>query len=194
MKSMLSFVVAACCLATFPPQESAPAKQTADGRYALEAILVLTPEQCSVKTKKGNLMVKTEKFDMKELLCPAAESAVQQVFEKYTRVETPPEKGSAPGRLILTPKLVDLEATMTATAFGKRKMVLLVEWTATDETGKVCWVQTVEGNAKEKMGNLFTGGKHQRKMLEAIRKDLADKSAQAMRQSGELQKLAQKAR
>lgn len=194
MNMLFSVVVAACLWVTFPNQETAPAPQPANGKYALEAILVLPPEQCGVKVKKGNLIIKTEKFDMKQLLCPAAEAAVQQVFEKYTRVETAPEKGTTPGKIIITPRLVDLEATMTATAFGKRKMVLLMEWTATDEAGKPFWVQTVQGSTEEKMGNLFTGRKHQRKMIESVRKDLTEKSVQAMKQSPEFQKLAQKGR
>ena len=94
--------------------------------------------------------------------------------------------------MILTFRFVDLEATRTATAFGKRKMVLLMEWTATDDTGKVFWVQTVEGNAKEKSGNVFTAGGHKKKMLESIREDLILKSVQAMRESPELQKRVQK--
>ena len=128
------------------------------------------------------------------MLRPATESAVQQVFEKYTLVETLPEKGTAPGNIVLTPRFVDLENTRTATAFGKRKMVLLMEWTATDESGKVFWVQTVEGNAQEKTGNLLTAGSHRRKVLESVKKDLSDKSARSMRQSPEFQKLAQKVR
>lgn len=194
MNILFSVVIAACLWAAFPRQQAVPAQQPADGKYALEAILVLPPEQCGVKVKKGNLIIKTEKFDMKQLLCPAAEAAVQQVFDKYTRVETMPEKGTTPGKIIVTPRLVDLEATTTATAFGKRKMVLLIEWMATDETGKPFWAQTVQGSTEEKMGNLFTGGKHQRKMIESVRKDLTEKSIQAMKQSPEFQKLAQKAR
>ena len=137
MKIILSLAAAACFLAVVPVQELAPAKQSTEGKYSIEAVLVLTPDQCSEESKKGDWVIGKEKYRMGELLCPTAESAVQQVFEKYTRVETLPEKGSAPGKIVLRPKLVDLEATKTTTAFGKRKMVLLVEWTATDESGKV---------------------------------------------------------
>lgn len=189
MNVILPVAAAVCFLAVFPTEESAPAKQSTEGKYPFEAILVLTPEQCSEESKKGGLVGGKEKYRMGELLCPTAESTVKQVFEKYTRVETFPENGSTPGKVVLTPKFVDLEVAKT---FGKRKMVLLVEWTARDESGKVFWVQTVEGNAQEKTGNIVTSGSHRRKMLEAIRKDLTDKSVQAMRQSPQFQKLAKK--
>lgn len=138
MNSVISFAAAACLVTMFLIQEPAPVKKYTEGKYPLEAILVLTPEQYSQELKKGR-----EKFRVGELLCPAAESVVQQVFEKYTRVITSPEKGSPPGTIVLTFRIVDLEATMTVTAFGKRKMVLLAEWTATDESGKVFWVPVV---------------------------------------------------
>ena len=194
MNMIFSFAAAVCFLASFPTQEPTAAKQSAEGKYPLEAILVLTSSQCSEESKKGNWVIGKEKYRMGELLCPAAESAVQQLFEKYTRVEAVPEKGSATGKVILTPRLVDLETTRTATAFGKRKMVLLVEWTAADESGKVFWAQTVQADTQEKSGNMFTAGKHRRKMLESVQKDLSLKSVQAMRTSPELQKLAQKPR
>ena len=194
MNIILSFAAAACFFASVPTQEAATAQQSSEAQYSLEAILVLTPDQCSEESKKGNWVIGKEKYRMGELLCPAAEAAVQRLFEKYTRIESVPEKGSAQGKVVLTPRLVDLETTRTATAFGKRKMALLVEWTATDDSGKVFWVQTVEANAQEKSGNLFTGGKHRRKMLESVQKDFALKSIQAMRESPEFQKLAQRAR
>src|SRR5256885_1263221 len=124
MNSVLSFAAAACFLAAFPAQQPAPARQPTEGKYPLEAVLVLTPNQCSAESKKGNWVSGTEKFRMGELLCPAAESAVQQIFEKYTRVEAIPEKGTTPGKVILTPKFTDLEATKTVKASSKRKMVL----------------------------------------------------------------------
>ncbi|MGH9873331.1 MAG: hypothetical protein ACRD9S_12825 [Pyrinomonadaceae bacterium] len=191
MNNLLSLAAAVFFLAPSLAQE--PTKQSPDSKYALEAILVSPPEVCSAESKKGNWVIGKEKYDVGELMCPAAESVVKQMFEKYTRVETVPEKGSTPGKVVLTFRFVDLEATRTATAFGKRKMVLLMEWTATDESGKVFWIQTVEGNAKEKTGNLFTAGKHKKKMIESIKKDLILKSAEAMRQSPEFQKLAKKA-
>lgn len=194
MIAILSFTVAACFLATVQAQDPVPVKQPTDAKYALEAILVLTPEQCSAESKKGNWVIGKEKYRLGELVCSPAQSVVEQVFENYTRVDTPPEKGSTSGRVILMPRFVDLEATRTATAFGKRKMVLLVEWTATDESGRVFWVQTVEANAEEKSGNLFTAGKHRKKMLEKVKKDLTVKSVHTMRQSPEFQKLAQKGR
>ena len=118
MNIILSLAAAACFLAAFPTQESAPAKQSTEGKYSIDAVLVLTPGQCSEESKKGNWVIGKEKYRMGELLCPAAESAVQQVFEKYTRVESIPEKGSVPGKVVLTPKFVDLEATRTASAFA----------------------------------------------------------------------------
>jgi hypothetical protein len=186
------FVVVFSFLLSSSAQETTSVKPSAENKYPLETVLVLTPEQCKMKSEKGNWMSGKEKYEVGKLLCPAAESVVQQVFEKFTRVETVPSKENTTNKVLLTVQFIDLEATKTMTAFGKRKMVLLVEWTATDETGKVIWVQTIEGNAEGKMGNAFTAGKNRKKLLENAKNDLIAKSVEAMKQSPEFRKLAQK--
>src|SRR5262245_23378790 len=114
--------------------ESAPAKQASEGKYPLEAILALSPAQCSEESKKGNWVIGKEKYRMGELLCPAAESAVQQVFEKHTRVESLPEKGNTPSKGNLTAPFVEFENTRTGNGFGKRKIVPAVEWKANEKS------------------------------------------------------------
>jgi hypothetical protein len=57
MNIILSFAAAACFLWAFPAQEPAPAKQSTEGKYPLEAIMVLTPAQCSEESKKGNWVI-----------------------------------------------------------------------------------------------------------------------------------------
>ena len=158
------------------------------GKYALNAFLVVTPEQCKLEHKKRG-----EKFKVGEPVCSAAEETAKQAFQQFTRVETVPEKGTDPNKIILTFKFVDLDATTTITAFGKRKMVMLLEWTATDSAGKVFWVQTVEGTTEEPAGNIFTYKKHKTKMIDEAKTDLIAKSVKAMRESPEFQKIAQKA-
>ena len=42
--------------------------------------------------------------------------------------------------------------------FSKRELVLVLEWTACEKSGKVLWLETVEGSAKRRIGNTFTHG------------------------------------
>ena len=51
-----------------------------------------------------------------------------------------PPSGQLDADVILVPKIVVGNATNTATAFGTRHMILQVEWTATEPTGKPVWV------------------------------------------------------
>ena len=157
-------------------------------KYPLTAVLVVAPEQCGEKLKRHH-----EKFKVGEELCLAVAEVAKQTFQDVKQVEAVPKKGDDPSKIVLSFKSVDVDATSTATAFGKRTAVLLVEWTATDSAGKVFWVQTIEGKTKERAGNLFTAKGHKRKMIEDVCENLLENSVTAIRQSPEFQKVAQKA-
>ena len=90
------------------------------------------------------------------------------------------ETGRDRWSLVLIPRYGDMEATTTATTLGKRRVALLVEWSAFDPGGKLLWVQTVEGYARAS-----TGLNHQ-KIVEMVVQDLLDKSTDAIKTSREI--------
>lgn len=193
MKSILSLVAICCFSIMLQAQEATSAPTPAATRYALETVLVLTPELCKTEWKlQGNWFSASEKFKFGELICPAAEAVAQQSFEKYTKAAAPPPVADAPGKITLQLRFVSADVTKTATAFGKRKMVLLVEWTATDAAGKAFWTQTITASDEEASGNTFTYKKHRKKLLEKVKNDLIKQSVAALGTSPELRKLAQK--
>jgi len=171
---------------------SAGAQQSSmpGGQMAATAVIVLTQEFCTVEVKRGVWAFGGEVFQAGRLLCPAAEEAARNSFQRVIRMETAPKPEDAGGHLILIPRYVDMEATTTATLVGtvtqieKRKMALLVEWTATDPSGKILWAQTVEGDARK-----GTGVKNisHRKLLENATRDLVANSTEAMEKSQEIQ-------
>jgi hypothetical protein len=174
-------------------QESPASSLPADSKYSMNALLIMTPEQCNEKVKKGGVWSGKETFKVgEEITCPAAEAVAQQVFQQFTKIAAIPAESDRAGKITLSFRAVDTEATRTITAFGKRKMVLLLEWIATDEHGKTFWVQTIEGTAEEKSGNIFTYKKHLKAMLGEVRNDLIAKSIKAMKESREFQKVAEK--
>ena len=155
------------------------------------AVLVLTDELCTAQKVMGDGWITAkEKFPAGELLCPAFESKAKEVFSDVTVAKTAPAPGTAAGKLVLIPKYISLEATRTMSAFGQRSIVLLVEWTATDDQGKAIWIQTVQGERHEKSGNSFTWKSHSRKLLAGAVDDTAAKSFAALQQAPEIQNLA----
>jgi hypothetical protein len=144
------------------------------------AIVVLTHDFCTAEVKRGD-----EVFRPGRSICPAAEEAVRNSFESVIRMETAPKPGDAGGRLVLIPRYADMEATTTATTVGKRKIALLLEWSAFDPSGKILWVQTVEGDAGK-----AAGFNHQ-KLVEMVTRDLVAKSTDAIEKSQEIRQFVE---
>ena len=150
------------------------------GKIAATAIVVLTHEFCTVEVKRVNWFVPGEIFRPGLLICPSAEEAVRNSFEHVIRMETAPKPEDAGGHLVLIPRYADLEATTTVTTSGKRNVALLLEWSAIEPSGKIVWVQTVEGDARK-----ATGFNHQ-KLLQMVARDLVAKSTEALEKSLEI--------
>jgi hypothetical protein len=160
----------------------------ADAKPSLNAALVLTPEFCATKTKKGTWGINRETFPIGKAACEELEPALKGVFPGLTHVEAAASSGDA--QVVLVPRFVDVGATQTLGAFSNRELVVLVEWTVKDKAGKTVWVETVQGSAKHHMGNAFTHGKNLKLIVRDSVKDMAEQSASKMSAAPELRKLA----
>ena len=161
---------------------------TGNVKLALKAVLVLTPEFCATKTKKGGFWSGKETFPIGKAACKELEPALKEAFSDLTRVAAAPASGDA--QVVLTPRLVDVGATKALGAFSNREMVVLLEWTVKDKAGTTLWLETVQGSAKHHMGNAFTHGKNVKLIAEDSVKDAAEQSATKMSAAPELRKLA----
>jgi hypothetical protein len=156
-------------------------------KIAFKTELVLTPAFCATKTKKGSFVSGKETFEIGKAACAELVPALQGTFSNLTRVSAESSSGAD---VVLIPKLVDTSATKTLGAFSNREMVVLIEWTAKDASGKTFWVETVQGSAKHHMGNAFTYKKNLKLIVNDSVKDLAEQSAQKMAASAEFQKVS----
>jgi len=178
---------------TTPSAASKPADaKTASTKLSFRAALVLTPEFCATKVQpKGSWATKEMgTYDVGKAACEELEPALKEVFSNLTRVGAVPS--SAEGEVVLVPRLVDVDATKAAMAFSNREMIVLLEWTVKDASGKTVWIETVQGTAKHHIGNVFTHGKNERLIVKDSVKDAAEQSAGKMSSSPELRKLASK--
>lgn len=163
-----------------PPPPSEPP-------MALHTALVLTPEFCDTKTKKGTWGINQEAFPVGKAACKELEPALKAVFTNLTRVQEATATSDA--QLVLVPKFVDVSATQAKIAFSNRELVVQVEWTARDRSGKTVWLETVQGSAKHHIGNAFTYGHNVHLIVEDSVKDMAQQSASKMAAAPELRKL-----
>jgi hypothetical protein len=160
----------------------------ADTKLSLRAALVLSPEFCATSFKpKGSWVTKEMgTFKVGQAACEELEPALKGAFTDLVRVAAAPPPEDA--QVILLPRLIDADASKS---FGKREIVVLLEWTVKDKFGKTVWIETVQGSAKHGMGNAFTHGKDMRLIVTDSVKDLAQQSASKMVASPELRKLTQ---
>lgn len=152
-------------------------------KLSLIAVVVLTPEFCATVNKQGN-----EKFEIGKASCKVLEPALQNAFSKIVQVSDESKAGDA--QVVLEPRFADTTTTHKAFAFSSRELMVGVEWTARDSSGKVLWIETVQGTAKRHMGNAFTYAHNQKKILEESVQDMADQSAAIMSSAPELLKLS----
>lgn len=167
----------------------AQAQSVPASKLNLRAALVLTPEFCATQIKKGTWMSNQERFDVGKAVCSELEPALKQVLTDVTSVDAASAAGDA--QIILTPRFVDVTATQAKIAFSNRELVLLVEWTAKDRSGKTLWLETVQGSARHHIGNTFTYKKNLRLIVTDSSKDLAAQSAGKISASTQLRDLAQ---
>lgn len=152
-------------------------------KLSLTASLVLTPEFCATVSKQGN-----EKFQIGKASCKVLEPTLQNAFSTITQVDDGAKAGEA--QVVLEPRFADTTTTHKAFAFSSRELVLNVEWTVRDPSGKVIWIGTVQGTAKRHMGNAFTYAHNAKKILELSAQNMADESAATISSAPELLKLS----
>ncbi len=158
-------------------------------KLAFRAALLVTPEFCDTKFKKGSWATIKETFDVGKIACAELEPALAPVFSSLTSVTAIPSSGDT--QIVLIPRFVDVGATTTMSAFSNREMDVFLEWTVKDMSGKTVWIETVQGSSRHHMGNMFTHNKNVKLIVRDSIKDAAEQSASKMADSVELRKLAQ---
>ena len=176
---LCSGLLALSAMAEKPALSAPPALQ----KLSLTAALVLTPEFCATVSKKGH-----EKFKVGKSACAELEPALRGIFTRLTQVDDPTKAGGA--QVVLQPRFADVGATQKAFAFSNRELVVLVEWTARDQSGKAIWIDTVQGSASRHIGNMYTYKKNLKHIVKDSAHDMAEQSAAKMSSSLQLQQLS----
>jgi len=182
MRLFKRFIVSACIL---PAALSIPSPRVSAGQAVpqtkLNAVLVLSEEFCHSNLKRGNGWTSVkEEFDVGEDLCHGLAESLSPVFASLSRQYEVPAPGAGETDIILIPKVGDIGATQKIYAFSNRELVVILEWTVLDRSGKTLWVGTIEASAKRHMGNAFTHGKNMRKIREDVVADAVRKSVEAI--------------
>ncbi len=179
---LCSLILPALCMAAHG-QTAPPAAPP----LPLKAALVLTPEFCATETSVGAWGINQEKFKVGNAACAELEPALKGVFSTLTRVDAASSAGDA--QVVLVPKFGDIAPTQPSMGHYHRELLVSVEWTVKDKSGKTVWLETIQGSAKRSIGNGFTHNKNLKRIVADSVKEAAQQSAAKMSASPELRKL-----
>lgn len=186
---LLLLVLAALCVTAY-----AQAPASTNQRLSLSAALVLTPEFCATKVVKkyaGTFHLPPETFEIGKAACTELEPALMGVFLSLARVDA--ESSSGDAQVLLLPRIADVNSTDPKSLRTKREMVVLLEWTVKDKSGKTVWLETVQGSATHVVGHGLRVSSipvYLALTIEDLMRNAAELSASKMSSSAELQKLA----
>jgi hypothetical protein len=189
---LLPLALSTLCVTAYP---QAPA--STNQKLSLSAALVLTPEFCAtqvVKEYTGTFHDPPETLEIGKAACTDLEPALKEAFFRLTRVNA--ESSSGDAQVLLLPRIAGANLTAPPASYrAKREVVVLLEWTIKDKSGKTVWLETVQGTAAHPAGRM--GHPHSIKenlvlTTEDSMKNAAEQSASKMASSPELQKLASK--
>jgi hypothetical protein len=179
------------CLLVFPTAlVNAHGQTTAstDPRQSLKAALILTPEFCATTFKK-RIYRQMQTFEVGKDACAELEPALKAVFPDLSRLMTAPQSGEV--QIVLLPRIIDAHPTSPAAFTGRTQMVVLLEWTAMDASGKPVWIETLQGTAEVRQHYGFSGitlPDAFRRGLEQAVEDVAKQSAAKMSSAPEFRK------
>ena len=147
------------------------------GAGRLNVDLILTPDFCKTPMNWGR-----EKFNVGDRLCAALEKPLAGVFGSVHTLDHDPGPNASTADIILVPKIDDVSSTV----HRNMEFVMVLEWTATDPTGKTIWLNTVQASARRNWGSAFTGKKNINHMIDDGVADAVQKTVAAINGAPEL--------
>jgi hypothetical protein len=153
---------------------------------SLKAVLVLTPKFCASRLLA--LPPGEGWIEVGKAACTQLEPALWSAFRKLAPVQAALSPGEA--ELELTPRFDTINVIHPKHYTRSLELLVVVEWTVKDKSGKKVWVQTVQGSAEHSIG-LYASQEDQKLLAQDAVQDLADKSAREIAASPEIRKLIQ---
>ena len=161
------------------------------GEYVMEkkidlvVNLCLTDEFRATKWEKHS-MGDTFVIDIGDQLAKNVSELSDILFKDVVVTDTPSTGRARRVDAIITPRVVAMERTMGATAFGESIFTVVLEWKLEDDQNNMIWIDSIKGEGRAATGNIFTHKSNAEKQVEMLLKDLFSKSFQAIRASPEI--------
>ena len=93
---------------------------------------------------------------------------------------------------IVKPEIIKISHSAPATNFGKFSYLISVLWTVTSyPTEQVIWVGTIDSQAEEPLGNVFTVKKHFDSLMQRLFDELLSKTIMELKNSYEIKRFSE---
>ena len=164
-----------------------PTAMTGDNKLPLHAVLVLNRELIDYK-HQYSLEGDTWVFPFGPPLQDYARQTVNASFRQVDEASSADEAFTNPSAdIVLIPRPVKADQSLGVMAWSKVNFTLVVEWKALDRANtNTIWLKTITADATETEGNVFTGKKHQRILMQKLFDDLSVKTHEAFQNAPEL--------
>jgi len=154
---------------------------------SLKADIVLSPGFCATK-KRQSIAIK-DVLNVGKSACAQLVNALMPVFSDLRRIEKASEPGKGTAEITLVPRFADINATQQPfLPSSRRSLIVLLEWTVQDSTGRTIWLQTIQGSSEHKAGWIITT-KSVSAMVDDAISVLANESAQKISAAPEIRRL-----
>jgi hypothetical protein len=114
------------------------------------------------------------------------------LFKDVVVVNTSSSKGTGQAQAILTPRVVEIERSLGGDAFSESIFIIVLEWKLEDNQGNTIWIDSIKGEGRAEIGNIYNHKKKAAEQIEILLKDLFSKSFQAMKASPEITRFVAK--
>lgn len=183
--AVLTLVLAGCTHLINPPKEPYTG-YTQQEKIRLKVALNITDELRNAKHEThytGDNWV----IPIGGSIAQNASVLARHIFAEVVETTTGGKMANIPVQAILTPKVAYINRTTGATGHGKSIVSIKVEWTFSDPSGNVIWVETLSA---ESSGS--TGFTNPEKLVKKALEDVLTKSHQAILSSESIRQFALK--
>jgi|GEM_PF-3442365 len=191
LKVLSLFAVVSCTHNYKVPDVSLRDRYIVENKIDLRTELRLTKELREAKWEKHS-MGDTFRIPLGDQL---AKNSVELASTLFSRVITTNEGepiATAGTDAVLTPRVVLVERTLGATAFGESVLSVVLKWKLEDLSGNVVWIDSIEGEGRARSGNIFTHKANAEKQIQLLLEDLFRKSFEAIKSSPEVKQFVAK--
>jgi hypothetical protein len=153
--------------------------------------LKLTAELLSAEYKWGGGVSDRFIIPLGEIMSMNAQRLAHSLFSSVTTIQDSSASSGEKVDLILTPRVVSVEASRPISGRQDAHTTIILEWTLTDMNGNLIWMKTFsERQSYPTRGEEFHGGNNTINSLKSIISALFNNSYQAMSTSKEIRDYA----